>query len=88
MPPRGKRPSSAELLVQMSMRISALEDRLRKVERRLRFATASKAGTEKKSTQKRSGIYCGGCQLEQPSGPKRKICVWCGFALDLFAGRP
>ncbi|RJS17657.1 hypothetical protein DRW03_27080 [Corallococcus sp. H22C18031201] len=77
-----------EVHARLSARIAALEDRVRRLEARLRAAaprpvtratTASRTATLKPAAVDRARPRCPGCTLELPRGRRGESCVWCGF---------
>jgi hypothetical protein len=93
-------PASAEdLHARLSARITALEDRVRRLEARLALkvrtparkvargtaAVRSRPDTSVRAARPRP--RCPGCTLELPRGPRGESCVWCGFVFAAVARR-
>lgn len=80
-------PSEA-LHARLSARIAALEDRVRRLEARLRVEsaarlsarpTAARTASAPTPVSSRPRPRCPGCTLELPRGRRGEACVWCGF---------
>lgn len=82
---RQKKRTETEL--ELLLRVSDLEARVRFLERRLKAAkAAAKSEAQKKALaarpKGRPRPRCPGCTLELPPGRRGVSCVWCGFRFD------
>ncbi|NVJ08122.1 hypothetical protein HUW63_23125 [Myxococcus sp. AM001] len=97
--PTRRQPSEAPEAVQarLSARIAALEDRVRRLEARLRLKVAvtepasepSVAPAARRTAERpvRARPRCPGCTLELPRGRRGESCVWCGFVFSAVTRR-
>ncbi|NPD26339.1 hypothetical protein D7Y27_18690 [Corallococcus sp. AB004] len=84
--PRSSPASAEDLHARLAARITALEDRVRRLEARLalearkpplvRTRASASAATVRTA---RPRPRCPGCTLELPRGRRGESCVWCGF---------
>ncbi|WIG97261.1 hypothetical protein [Myxococcus sp. SDU36] len=102
--PTRRQPSEAPEAVQarLSARIAALEDRVRRLEARLRLKVAATRPVTEPAARKpaarkpaqraaerpvRVRPRCPGCTLELPRGRRGESCVWCGFVFSAVTRR-
>lgn len=76
-----------ETELELILRVTDLEARVRSLEKRLdRARAAAKTAAEREALAKPQGPSrprCPGCTLELPKGRRRGVsCVWCGFRFD------
>ncbi|TQF09509.1 hypothetical protein FJV41_44205 [Myxococcus llanfairpwllgwyngyllgogerychwyrndrobwllllantysiliogogogochensis] len=89
--------TAEELHARLSTRVAALEDRVRRLEARLRAAsprpvatprsTSGRAAEPSKPESRRARPRCPGCTLELPPGRRGESCVWCGFVFSAVTRR-
>jgi hypothetical protein len=91
--------SAEEVHAHLFARISALEDRVRLLEARLRVSTSAnpaqpaarqasrRADTPVQGAPVRARPRCPGCTLELPKGRRGESCVWCGFVFSAVSRR-
>ncbi|WP_082207229.1 hypothetical protein [Corallococcus macrosporus] len=94
--PTRRQPSEAPEAVQarLSARIAALEDRVRRLEARLRLKAAPESAARRTAQRAaeparpaRARPRCPGCTLELPRGRRGESCVWCGFVFSAVTRR-
>nr|BDT34739.1 hypothetical protein MFMH1_44080 [Myxococcus sp. MH1] len=95
--PARRQPSKApeDLHARLAYRVAALEDRVRRLEARLRAASAPPAprASPRRATEpsapasRRARPRCPGCTLELPPGRRGESCVWCGFVFSAVSRR-
>ncbi|WP_223632195.1 hypothetical protein [Corallococcus sp. EGB] len=78
----------------MSARITALEDRVRRLEARLALEARKPAPVRTRATVSAATVRaarprprCPGCTLELPRGRRGESCVWCGFMFAAVSRR-
>ncbi|MCP3142164.1 hypothetical protein [Pyxidicoccus xibeiensis] len=86
----------------LSARIAVLEDRVRRLEARLRVSATSqtpavrtsavrtsprRADEPSRAPAARARPRCPGCTLELPRGRRGESCVWCGFEFSAVSRR-
>ncbi|MBZ4422095.1 hypothetical protein [Myxococcus sp. RHSTA-1-4] len=87
--------SAEEVHARLSARIAALEDRVRRLEARLRLSTSTPAPVARLPSTRaseparsaRARPRCPGCTLELPPGRRGESCVWCGFVFSAVSRR-
>ena len=63
-------------------RLAEVEDRLRRLERRLAAVPPARGRTRSaRAAAPTGGPRCPGCTLELPRGHRGDTCAWCGFLL-------
>ncbi|AGC45525.1 hypothetical protein MYSTI_04227 [Myxococcus stipitatus DSM 14675] len=90
--------SPEEVHARLSSRVAALEDRVRRLEARLRAASprpvapaargaSGRAAEPVAPVSRRARPRCPGCTLELPPGRRGESCVWCGFVFSAVKRR-
>lgn len=84
----------ADARERLSTRLAELEQRLQRLEARVRVAGASRPvapprggrSASRKAKAPAVRARCPGCRLELPRGRRGDSCVWCGFVFEAAAG--
>ncbi len=87
--------SAEEVHARLSARIAALEDRVRRLEARLRVSASPSAPVARLPSSRaaeparpvRARPRCPGCTLELLPGRRGESCVWCGFVFSAVSRR-
>jgi hypothetical protein len=77
----------ADARERLSTRIAELEQRLRRLEARVRVAPQKVSPSPDRPVKRaRPQARCPGCLLELPRGRHGEACVWCGFVFEAAGG--